>query len=231
MKKLLTLLLGLSTLAYATNISLLQNYQGPWESTPAYKVSPIVGTNQNSAPMVSYMGNTYVANGSSQPVVGVNPSASSAWDALSVGSLPEGLTSAHIFVGNGSALPADVAMTGAITINNTGVTSATASSFFTLPSTGNVNNVLTGGQTRVVTASAPILTANNSETVTVTYGTAFTTSDYVIVASIVESTVTVPVMVKVLSHTTTGALIRVFNLSSDTAMSGVGTVQVMATGH
>jgi len=230
MKKILGVLLC-GSIVSAFGLSLLQNYQGDWESTVAYKVAPIKGTNQNSTPVVSYAGNTYVLNGTANATIGQSPvDQSSRWDAYTVESLPAALADGSIFVGNGSNVPAARVPSGAMTMSNTGVFSATASSFWTTPSAGNQNNVLTSVQQRWCSGVLPVLAAGAEATVTCTYGTAFTTAAYAVNITPLEPTTNnTYITTKVLSQSTTAISVRAHNASS--GASQAGTIYGMAVGH
>lgn len=231
MKKLLIVLFGVVA-SNVFGLNLLLNNQGAFNESATYNVKQIPGlAGWNSAPMVTYNGGTYVTNGTVQPTFESTPDVDPAWTALTVESIPAALTESYIFVGNASNVPSGVAVSGAMTMTATGAFTPVTSSFFATPSSGNTNNVLTGGQTRYCVSSVTTLNAESTATGTCTYGTAFTTGTYAVVANIIESTAGVPLAVKVTSATTTGFTYSVTNLSSTTATANPGSVNGIANGH
>lgn len=199
--------------------NLLLNNAGDFVESHHYSIKLLKGTNYNTAPMVYYGGNTYVANGSKQPTFESAPDIDSAWDALSVESLPGTLTNAHIFVGNASNVPADVAVSGAITISNTGVASLTGSSVFTGTAATNTNVIL-GTQSRNGSASFGAISSGAESVVTVTYASACSTAAYAVVLTPLEATSGLPITVKLRSQTASGFVAAVQNAGATTSAAG-----------
>lgn len=82
MKKLFILLSLAVTIVYAR--PLLMDYQGQFDMTQSYKITPIAGIAANNAPVVFDQTGTYVMNGTANSVpAGVLPESSAAWDVLS----------------------------------------------------------------------------------------------------------------------------------------------------
>jgi len=79
------------------------------------------------------------------------------------GDLDLELTSAHIFVGNGSNIATDVAMTGDVTINNAGVTTISTSSGAAAGATG---VTVDGGGSVITTGSKGYITIPFTCTIT-----------------------------------------------------------------
>lgn len=79
MKKLLSIIL-VCFVGGVSALTLLMNFQGAWESTTTYRVTPIKGTNANATPVVVSESNVYVANNESRPVLGTKPASQpAAW--------------------------------------------------------------------------------------------------------------------------------------------------------
>ena len=143
---------------------------------------------------------------------------------------PLGLTDAYIFVGNSSNVATGVPVSGAMTLANTGAFTPVTASFFTLPSTGNINNVLTGGQTRTGTVAFTSIAGNGGvQALTGTYGTACTTSVYAITLGIIESTANLPLVAKVKTVSTSGFTAEIVNES--TTASSTGTLNYVVNCH
>jgi len=68
----------------ATGASMLMNWQGAWVSGTMYHITPIFGTNQNQAPVVTHSGHTYILITESGESATVPPeSAPSNWELVS----------------------------------------------------------------------------------------------------------------------------------------------------
>lgn len=139
------------------------------------------------------------------------------------------LPNTQLFIGDAGGIAQPHAMSGAMTISNTGVTTPTTASFWTTPSAGNQNNVLTGVQQRYCSAVMPIIAAGATANITCTYGTAFTTGDYAVTVTPVEPTAGLTIETTLTSHSTTGFVVKAHN-ASDVA-SQAGTVLGIAVGH